>query len=70
MACVLLWGTPDPSWRNVQDFISELEGLRAEARELLLESGDQFLDQAFRGGTAGVRSVSVVMKEKEREIRA
>ena len=44
--------------------------MREEARELLLESGDKFLDQAFRGGTAGVRSVSVVMKEKEREVRA
>ena len=53
-----------------EQYQERLEGLRAEARELPRESGDQFLNQAFRGGTAGVRSVSVVMKEKEREVRA
>ena len=91
LACVLLWGTPDPSWKNVQDIIQDLdpavvpckalqhrsaqyverlEGLRAEARELLRASGDQFLDEAFRGGSSGIRSVSVVMKERERKVRA
>ena len=53
-----------------EQYQERLEGLRAEARELPRESGDQFLNQAFRGGTAGVRSVSVVMKEKAREDRA
>ena len=73
MARVMLRGTPDPSWKKVQEIISQLdpatiprralqhrseqyreqlEGLREEARELLLGSGDKFLDQAFRGGTA------------------
>ena len=47
-----------------------LEVLRAEARELLRDYGEQFLDEAFRGGTAGVRAVSVVAKEKEREMKA
>ena len=47
-----------------------LEGLRAEARELLQNYGEQFLGEAFRGGTAGVRAVSVVAKEKEREMKA
>ena len=44
--------------------------MRAEARELLQNYGDQFLDEAFRGGTSGVRAVSVVTKEKEREMKA
>ena len=49
-----------------EQYQERLEGLRAEARELLQNYGEQFLDEAFRGGTAGVKSVSVVAKEKER----
>ena len=32
-----------------EQYQERLEGLRAEARELLRESGDQFLDQVPRG---------------------
>ena len=87
MACVMMWGAPDASWKNVQELIkgmdpdaiprkalqhrseqcaARLEGLRAEARELLQASGDQFWDEALRGGNSGVRPVSVVMKERKR----
>ena len=51
-------------------YAERLEGLRAEACELLQQSGDQFLDEVFRGGSTDVRSVSRVMKEREREVRA
>ena len=84
----MLWGMPNPTWKDVKNVVEDLdpstapqralkhrslqyqerlEELRAEARELLQNYGDQFLDEAFRGGTSGVRAVSVVTQEKERE---
>ena len=50
--------------------MERLEGLRAEAREVLRNSGDQFLDRAFRSGDSGLRTASQVMKAREREVRA
>ena len=38
--------------------MEQLEGLRGGARELLEQSGYQFLDEEFRGGATSVRSVS------------
>ena len=49
--------------RSLQ-YQERLEELRAEARGLPQNYGDQFLDEAFRGGTSGVRAVSVVAKRK------
>ena len=62
---------PRKAWQHRSaQCVARLEGLRAEAREILRTSGDHFLDEACRGGATGVRSVSVVMKERERAVRA
>ena len=52
---------------KTMQYMERLNGLRAKARELLADSGLQFLDEVFREGTTGVRSVSRVVKDKERK---
>ena len=53
-----------------EQYLARLEEMRAEARDLVARKGDKYSDELFRGRITGVRSVSKVMKEKEREVRA
>ena len=61
---------PDRAMRvRSKQYMERLKELRAEAREVLIVSGDVFLDQALRSGTSGMRTMSQVMKQREREVR-
>ena len=59
----------EPLRPKSEQYLERPEGLRAEAREPVSQSGDDLLDKVLRGGAIRVRSVSRVVKEREREVR-